>query len=46
MYDTYAIESILFTKAIAAKNKIALSYHRMRGLYFLADVFAATIAIL
>ena len=35
--------TILLTKATAAQNEVALSYHGMRGLYFLAVVFAAAI---
>ena len=31
------------TKTTAALNEVALSYHGVRGLYFLAVVFAATI---
>ena len=34
---------ILLTKTTAAQSEDALSYYRMRGLYFLAVVFAATI---
>ena len=34
---------ILLTKATAARNEGALSYLRVRGLYFLAVVFVATI---
>ena len=34
---------ILPTKTTAAKNEVALSYDRVRGLYFLAVVFVATI---
>ena len=34
---------ILLIKTTAAQNKIALSYHRVRGLYSLAAVFATTI---
>ena len=34
---------ILLTKTTGAQNEGALSYHRMRGLYFLAVVFVATI---
>ena len=34
---------ILLTKANATQNEVALSYHRVRGLHFLAVVFAATI---
>ena len=30
---------ILLTKTTAAQNDVALSYHRVRGLYFLAVVF-------
>ena len=35
--------TILPTKTIAAKNEDALSYIRVRGLYYLAAVFVATI---
>ena len=35
--------TIRLTKITAAQNEVALSYHRVRGLYFLAVVFAATI---
>ena len=31
--------TILLTKTTAAQNEAALSYHRLRGLYFLAVVF-------
>ena len=34
---------ILITKTTAAQNEVALSYHKLRGLYFLAIIFAATI---
>ena len=34
---------ILHTKTTAAQNEVALSYHRVWGLYFLAVVFAAII---
>ena len=36
---------ILLAKIIAAKNEVALSYHRVRGIYVLAVVFAATIVL-
>ena len=36
-------ETILLTKTTAAKNEVALSYHRVRGLYLLAVVFVAPI---
>ena len=36
---------ILLTKTAAARNEVVLSYHRVRGLYFLAVVFVATIYI-
>ena len=39
----FVLISILPTKTTAARNAVALSYHRVRGLYFLAVVFAATI---
>ena len=31
------------TKITAAQNEVTLSYHRVRGLYFLAVIFTATI---
>ena len=34
--------NILLTKTTAAQNEDALSYHRVRGLYFLAVIFAPT----
>ena len=34
---------IPFTKKTAAKSEVALNYHTVRGLYFLAVVFARTI---
>ena len=34
---------ILLTKTSATQNEVALSYHRLRGLYFLAVVFVAAI---
>ena len=37
--------TVLVTKT-AAQNKITLSYHRVRGVYFLAVVFAATMIIM
>ena len=42
---TYALKiyvytsTILLTKTTAAQNEVALSYHKVRGLYFLAAVF-------
>ena len=42
----YVLENtvtILLTKITAAQNEVALSYHCMRDLYFLAVIFAATI---
>ena len=39
----FQIYTILLTKITAAQNEVALSYHRVRGLYFLAAIFAATI---
>ena len=37
---------ILLTKITAARNGAALSYPRVRGLYFLAVVFVTTIYIM
>ena len=36
---------MLLTKTTVAENEVLLSYHRVRGLYFLAVVFAATIIV-
>ena len=33
-------------KTTAAQNEVALSYHSMRGLYFLAVVFVRSIVIM
>ena len=33
----------LLTKITAAQNEVALTYHRVRGLYFLAVIFGATV---
>ena len=41
--DDVIQHAILLTKTTAAQNEVALSYHEVRGLYFLAGVFAATI---
>ena len=35
----------LLTKITVARKEVALSYHRVRGLYFLAVIFAETINI-
>ena len=35
--------SILLTKITATQNEVAFSYGRVRGLYFLAVIHAATI---
>ena len=35
--------TILLTKTTAVQNDVALSYHRVRGLYFLAVVFVRSI---
>ena len=34
---------MLLTKTTAAQNEVALSYHKLRGLYIQVVVFAATI---
>ena len=36
---------LLLTKTTAAQNKVALSYHRVRGLYFLEVVLAVNIVL-
>ena len=35
----------VLTKTTAAQNEVALSYYIVRGLYFLAVVFTATIVL-
>ena len=42
MYKLRAV-FILRTKITAAQNNVALSYHRVRGLYFPVVVFPATV---
>ena len=37
------MDSMLVTKTTAVQNEVALSYHTVRGVYFSAVVFAATI---
>ena len=37
------VRNILLTKITAVQTEAALSYHRVRGLYFPAIIFAATI---
>ena len=37
------VEIILLTKTTAAQKEVALSYRRVRGLYFLAVVFVGSI---
>ena len=39
----YAVWTTLLTKITAVQNKVAQSYHRVRGLCFLAVIFAVTI---
>ena len=39
----YVDSAILLTKTTAEQNEDALSYHRVRGLYFLAVVFVRSI---
>ena len=39
----YTSECILLTKTTAAQNEGALSYHKVRGLHFLAVVFVRRI---
>ena len=37
------VDNMLLTKTTAARNGVALSYHKVRGLNFVAVVFAAAI---
>ena len=46
LYALLYLTLILLTKTTVARNAVALSYHRVRGLYFLAVVFAAIIVYL
>ena len=43
LLSTHIQINILLTKTTAAQNEVALSYHRVLGLYFLAVVFVANI---
>ena len=36
---------MLLTKTTAVQNEVALTYHRVRGLYFMAAVFVRSIAL-
>ena len=36
---------IVLTKTTATQNEVALSYHRVRGLYFMAVVFVRSIVV-
>ena len=45
-HQHHKLEFIPLTKTTTVQNEIALSYQRVRGLYFLAVVFAATIDLL
>ena len=45
-FNDSLIYYILLTKTTAARNEVALSYHRVRGLYFRAVVFVATIVMI
>ena len=46
LYILSARNIILLTKVTDTQNEVTLSYHRVRGLYFLAVVFVATIVLL
>ena len=41
-----AVACILLRKITAVQSEVALSYHKMRRLYFLAVIFAATLIYL
>ena len=43
--ETFTKVCILLTKTTAAQTEDALSYYTVRGLYFLAVVFVATIVV-
>ena len=42
---TTTCSGIVLTKTTASQNEVALSYHSVRGLYFLAVVFAEIVVI-
>ena len=39
----FIVNNTPLAKTTAAQNEVALSYHKVRGLYFLAVIFLATI---
>ena len=45
LWTCWCFCTILLTITTVAQNEVALGYHRLRGLYFLAVVFAATISV-
>ena len=45
-YNELSFSIILLTKTAAAENEVALSYHRVRGLCFLAFIFVETIVVI
>ena len=46
MFISYmCIFSRIYTKITGARNDVARSYHKMRGLYFLAVIFTMTIML-
>ena len=45
-YRLKIFPNILLTKRTVAQNDFALSYYRVRGLYFLVVIFAATTDII
>ena len=42
-FDIRSIFTILLTKITGAQNGLAISYHKVRGLYFLAEIFVRSI---
>ena len=40
------LNTMLLTKITVVQNEVALSYHKVRGLYFLTVIFAATVVAL
>ena len=43
MISIWKVYTILLIKTTAAQNEDALSYHKVRGLYFLAVAFVRTV---
>ena len=45
MFLNFLLDPNVSQKIIAAQNKVALTYHRVRELYFMAVIFTTTIIL-